>query len=42
MRITSDELATFLGGEVVAGKGDAYVTGFASLKEALPGDLSFF
>jgi len=42
MRISSDELAVFLGGEVVAGKGDAFVTGFASLKEALPGDLSFF
>lgn len=42
MRISSDELAVFLGGQVVAGNGDAYVTGFASLKEALPGDLSFF
>jgi UDP-3-O-[3-hydroxymyristoyl] glucosamine N-acyltransferase len=42
MRISINELAELLGGEVVAGKGDAEVTGFASLKEALPGDLSFF
>ena len=42
MRISSNELATILGGEVVAGDGESAVSGFASLDEALPGDLSFF
>lgn len=31
-----------VGGEVVAGDSATVVSGFASLKEALPGDLSFF
>lgn len=42
MNVTAKELAMLLGGEVVAGDATTVVSGFASLKEALPGDLSFF
>lgn len=42
MNLTVEELAELVGGEVMAGDAAAVVTGFASLKEALPGDLSFF
>jgi len=42
MNVTAKELAMLLSGEVVAGDSATVVSGFASLKEALPGDLSFF
>ncbi len=42
MHTTLDELAELLEGELVAGDPATVVTGFASLLEALPGDLSFF
>jgi UDP-3-O-[3-hydroxymyristoyl] glucosamine N-acyltransferase len=42
MNVTAKELAMLVGGEVVAGDSATVVSGFASLKEALPGDLSFF
>ncbi len=42
MHISIDELAALLDGEVAAGDPVTVVTGFASLQEALPGDLSFF
>ena len=42
MNVTAKELAMLVSGEVVAGDSATVVSGFASLKEALPGDLSFF
>jgi UDP-3-O-[3-hydroxymyristoyl] glucosamine N-acyltransferase len=42
MEISITELAVVLGGEVVSGDPARVVTGFASLKEAIAGDLSFF
>jgi UDP-3-O-[3-hydroxymyristoyl] glucosamine N-acyltransferase len=42
MNIVISELAVLLGGEVVSGDAGQVVTGFASLREAIAGDLSFF
>lgn len=42
MNITLSELAELLGGEILSGSPDTRITGFASLKEAQTGDLSFF
>ncbi len=42
MQTTLSEVAALVGGEVVAGDPHAEVRGFASLNEALPGDLTFF
>ncbi|MCW0219029.1 MAG: UDP-3-O-(3-hydroxymyristoyl)glucosamine N-acyltransferase [Prosthecobacter sp.] len=42
MDIALSELAELLGGQLLTGSLDTRVTGFASLKEARAGDLSFF
>ncbi|WP_395737831.1 UDP-3-O-(3-hydroxymyristoyl)glucosamine N-acyltransferase [Prosthecobacter sp.] len=42
MKISLSDLALLVGGTVLCGDPLAQITGFASLKEALPGDLSFF
>ena len=42
MKIALSNLATLVGGTVLCGDPDGQITGFASLKEAIPGDLSFF
>ena len=42
MKIALNELATFVGGTLKNGDPTLEVTGFASLNEAVPGDLSFF
>lgn len=42
MKITLSELAQLVSGNLLSGKPDQEITGFASLKEAMPGDLSFF
>jgi UDP-3-O-[3-hydroxymyristoyl] glucosamine N-acyltransferase len=42
MKIALNELATFVGGTLKNGDPTLEITGFASLNEAVPGDLSFF
>ncbi len=42
MKIALKELATFVGGTLKNGDPTLEITGFASLNEAVPGDLSFF
>lgn len=42
MNILVSDLANLLSARILTGGPDAMITGFASLKEALPGDLSFF
>lgn len=42
MNIALSELAELLGGQLLSGNPETRITGFASLKEAQPGDLSFF
>jgi UDP-3-O-[3-hydroxymyristoyl] glucosamine N-acyltransferase len=42
MKIALSDLATLVTGTVLCGDPTGQITGFASLKEALPGDLSFF
>lgn len=42
MKIALTELATLVGGTLKNGDPTLEITGFASLKEAVPGDLSFF
>lgn len=42
MNIALAELAELLGGQLLTGSPETRITGFASLKEASPGDLSFF
>ncbi|WP_395753045.1 UDP-3-O-(3-hydroxymyristoyl)glucosamine N-acyltransferase [Prosthecobacter sp.] len=42
MKISLSDLAALVGGTVLCGDPVGQITGFASLKEALPGDLSFF
>ncbi|MCX6839620.1 MAG: UDP-3-O-(3-hydroxymyristoyl)glucosamine N-acyltransferase [Verrucomicrobia bacterium] len=42
MKIALKELATFVGGTLKNGDPALEITGFASLNEAVPGDLSFF
>ncbi|WP_461782543.1 UDP-3-O-(3-hydroxymyristoyl)glucosamine N-acyltransferase [Prosthecobacter sp.] len=42
MKIALKELATFVGGTLKNGDPTMEITGFASLNEAVPGDLSFF
>lgn len=42
MHITLAELVTLTGGTLLNGSPSLSITGFASLKEAVPGDLSFF
>ncbi len=42
MKIALSNLATLVGGTILCGDPSGQVTGFASLKEAVPGDLSFF
>lgn len=42
MKIALSELAELLGGQLLTGSPETIITGFASLKEAQPGDLSFF
>lgn len=42
MQTTLNEVAALVGGELVGGDPLTEVHGFASLEEALPGDLSFF
>ena len=42
MNITLSELAELLGGQLLTGSPETRITGFASLKEAGAGDLSFF
>lgn len=42
MKIALSDLATLVGGTLKNGDPSLEVTGFASLKEAIPGDLSFF
>jgi UDP-3-O-[3-hydroxymyristoyl] glucosamine N-acyltransferase len=42
MNIALAELAELLGGRLLNGSPETIITGFASLKEARPGDLSFF
>lgn len=42
MNVTLEELAAQLPARILAGEPTATVTGFASLEEAAPGDLSFF
>lgn len=42
MNVALSELAELLGGEILTGNPDTRITGFASLKEAVSGDLSFF
>ncbi|WP_395715406.1 UDP-3-O-(3-hydroxymyristoyl)glucosamine N-acyltransferase [Prosthecobacter sp.] len=42
MKIALSDLATLVGGTLMNGDPDQEITGFASLKEAVAGDLSFF
>ena len=42
MTVSLHELATLLEAELVTGSPSSVITGFASLKDARPGDLSFF
>ena len=42
MDITLADLVTLVGGTLLNGTQEQTITGFASLKEAVPGDLSFF
>ena len=42
MKISLSDLATLVGGTVLCGDLTGQITGFASLKEAVAGDLSFF
>ena len=42
MKIALTELATLVGGTLKNGDPTLEITGFASLKEAVSGDLSFF
>ncbi|WP_395744321.1 UDP-3-O-(3-hydroxymyristoyl)glucosamine N-acyltransferase [Prosthecobacter sp.] len=42
MKIALSDLAALVGGTVLCGDPTGQITGFASLKEAVPGDLSFF
>lgn len=42
MNIALSELAELLGGQLLTGSPETRITGFASLKEARQGDLSFF
>ena len=42
MKIALSDLATLVGGAVLCGDPAGQITGFASLKEAIAGDLSFF
>ena len=42
MKLTLNELAGLVGGEILRGEESATFTGFASLKEANAGDVSFF
>lgn len=42
MKIALSDLATLVGGTLKNGDPSLEITGFASLKEAIPGDLSFF
>ncbi|MDI1315589.1 UDP-3-O-(3-hydroxymyristoyl)glucosamine N-acyltransferase [Prosthecobacter sp.] len=42
MKIALSDLATLVGGTVLCGDPAGQITGFASLKEAIAGDLSFF
>lgn len=42
MHIALSELAELLGGQLLSGSPSLIINGFASLKEARPGDLSFF
>jgi UDP-3-O-[3-hydroxymyristoyl] glucosamine N-acyltransferase len=42
MKIALSDLATLVGGIVLCGDPAGQITGFASLKEAMAGDLSFF
>lgn len=42
MKIALSDLATLVGGVLLSGRPDLEITGFASLKEASPGDLSLF
>ncbi len=42
MKILVSELAELLTARILTGDGNTLITGFASLKEARPGDLSFF
>lgn len=42
MKIALSDLATLVGGVVLCGDPAGQITGFASLKEAIAGDLSFF
>jgi UDP-3-O-[3-hydroxymyristoyl] glucosamine N-acyltransferase len=41
-KLTVPEVVSVVGGRVLAGETDILINGFASLKEAAPGDLSFF
>lgn len=42
MKITLSDLTQLVGGNLLSGSPDLEITGFASLKDAVPGDLSFF
>src|ERR1700760_4743509 len=42
MDTTVSELTTLLSAQLLAGKPETRITGFASLADAQPGDLSFF
>jgi UDP-3-O-[3-hydroxymyristoyl] glucosamine N-acyltransferase len=42
MKIALSNLATLVGGTILCGDPGSQITGFASLKEAIAGDLSFF
>lgn len=42
MKIAISDLAKLVGGSLLSGHPDLEITGFASLKEAVAGDLSFF
>jgi UDP-3-O-[3-hydroxymyristoyl] glucosamine N-acyltransferase len=42
VNLTLQQLADLVGGEILRGEGNLNLTGFASLKEATAGDISFF
>ena len=42
MKLSLKELLELVGGQLLSGESDVTITGFAGLRQAVPGDLGYF